>query len=118
MQIKGNMERMAVILAFVAVLLMQLKELAQNQEEAKQSPGDEFFSQREWKLLWLKTEKKSLPVEVPSLHWCYYALAKLGRWYDSKRTGKVGTKAIWSGWQELMIMIDAIEISKVLPDQD
>ena len=39
---------------------MQLKELAQNQEEAKQSPRDEFFSQREWKLLWLKTEKKPL----------------------------------------------------------
>ena len=104
MQTKGNMERMVVILAFVYILLMQLKELAQNQEKAKQCPGDEFFSQREWKLLWLKTEKKPLPVEVPSLHWCYYALAKLGRWYYSKRTGRVGTKAIWSGWQELMAL--------------
>jgi hypothetical protein len=118
MQSKGNMERMTVILAFVSVLIMQLKELAQNKEEAKQIAGDDFFSQREWKLLWLKTEKKPLPVEVPSLYWCYYALAKLGGWYDSKRTGKVGTKVMWSGWQALMIMIDGIEIAKALPDDD
>jgi hypothetical protein len=118
MQTKGNMERMTVILAFVAVLLMQLKELAQNQEEAKRRSCDECFNQKEWKLLWLKTEKKTLPGETPSLYWAYYALAKLGRWYDSKRTGKVGTKAIWSGWQELMVMLDAVEIAKNLPTDD
>jgi len=115
MQTKDNMERMAVILSFVAVLLMQLKELAQNKEEAKERSCEEFFNKQEWQLLWLKTENKALPTSPPSLYWAYYALAKLGRWYDSKRTGKVGTKAIWSGWQELMIMIDAVEISKGLP---
>ena len=118
MQTKVNMERMVVILAFVAVLLMQLKELAQNQEEAKERGCNEFFSQKEWKLLWLKTEKKALPTTPPSLYWAYYALAKLGRWYDSKRTGRVGTKAIWSGWQELMIMLDAVELAKGLPEDD
>lgn len=66
----------------------------------------------------VKNRKETTAVEVPSLNWCYYALAKLGRWYDIKRTGKVGTKANWSGWQELMIMIDGIEIAKNLPDDD
>lgn len=70
-----------------------------------------FSIKRNGKLLWLKTEKKALPIEIPSLYWPYYVLAKLARWYDSKRTGKVGTKAIWSGWQELMVMIDAVKIS-------
>ena len=114
MQNKANMERMAIILAFVAVRLMQLKELTLNQEEAKKSSCEAFFNQQEWKIMWLKIEKKPLPKTAPSLYWAYYALAKLGRWYDSKRTGKVGIKAIWSGWQELMVMLEGARIGKEL----
>jgi len=28
------------------------------------------------------------------MFWAYYALAKLGRWHDSKRTGIVGWEAL------------------------
>lgn len=114
MQHKANLERMAVILAFIAIRLMQLKELALNIEEAKKKSCETFFNQQEWKILWLKIEKKPLPETVPSLYWAYYALAKLGRWYDSKRTGKVGMKAIWSGWQELIVMLEGVRIGKEL----
>ena len=49
--------------------------------------GEQYFAPLEWKLMWSKTETKIIPKMPPSLHWTYYALAKLGRWHDSKRTG-------------------------------
>ncbi|MFQ3189269.1 MAG: hypothetical protein ACI936_000393 [Paraglaciecola sp.] len=65
-----------------------------------------MFSALEWRMLWSKTENKQLPTEAPSIYWCYYALAKLGGWYDSKRTGRVSVKTIWEGWAILMQMLD------------
>jgi hypothetical protein len=64
----------------------------------------------EWKMLWKQREAKPLPDEPPSLYWAYYALAKLGGWYDSKRTGKVGIKAIWNGWAKLMLMLHGYRV--------
>lgn len=106
MQTRANMERMSTILAFVAIRLMQLKELAKNKEEAKKQSCERMFSALEWRMLWSKTENKQLPAEVPSIYWSYYALAKLGGWYDSKRTGRVSVKTIWEGWAILMQMLD------------
>ncbi|MGL1955824.1 MAG: hypothetical protein OCD00_00715, partial [Colwellia sp.] len=37
---------------------------------------------------------------------CYNALAKLGRWYDSKGTGIVGWEALWAGWFNLTKLIE------------
>lgn len=113
MQSRENLIKVAVIQAFVAVRLFQLKELAQNKEEAKKIDCRVYFSDISWKLLWSKTEsKKKLPDTPPSLYWAYYALAKLGRWHDSARTGKVGTKAIWEGWITLMNYVEAYEMLK------
>ena len=106
LQTRANTERMGTILAFVAVRLMQLKEMAENKEKAKQQSCELMFSVVEWQMLWLKIEEKKLPTEPPSIFWGYYALAKLGGWHDSKRTGRVSTKTIWEGWAALMLMLD------------
>ncbi|HDZ31672.1 MAG TPA: IS4 family transposase, partial [Pseudoalteromonas sp.] len=55
-------------------------------------------------------EKDVLPDKVPSLHWLYYSLAKLGGWYDSKRNGRVGVKALWKGWLKLADMVESAEL--------
>jgi hypothetical protein len=106
MQTSANMERMITILAFVAIRLMQMKELAENKEEAKKQSCERTFSTPEWRILWSKMENKKLPVEAPSIYWGYYSLAKLGGWYDSKRTGRISVKTIWEGWATLMQMLD------------
>lgn len=67
---------------------------------------ERMFSALEWRMLWSKMENKKLPVETPSIYWGYYSLAKLGGWYDSKRTGRVSVKTIWEGWAILMQMLD------------
>lgn len=114
LQTRANTERLATILAFVAIRLMQLKELAENKEEAKQQSCEEVFSPLEWKMLWKETQNTDLPDTPPSLYWAYYALAKLGGWYDSKRTGCVGQVAIWDGWKELMLMIKGYRLMQNL----
>jgi hypothetical protein len=111
------MERLSTILAFVAVRLMQLKDLALNKEEAKQKSCEVMFSPVEWQILWKKQEKSKLPTKAPSLYWAYYALARLGGWYDSKRTGRVGVKAIWEGWQKLMLMLEGYQVMRQLESQ-
>lgn len=110
LQSRSNLEKMIVITAFIAVRLLQLRELVSTKNAAEDINCQEFFSPLEWKLLWTKTEKKVLPKELPSLNWAYYALAKLGRWHDSKRNGVVGWNALWDGWQILTQLVDGARL--------
>jgi len=60
--------------------------------------------------MWSKIETETLPKKAPTLYWAYYALAKLGRWHDSKRTGVVGWEVLWDGWFVLNQLIDGARI--------
>ncbi|MGB5854399.1 MAG: IS4 family transposase [Oceanisphaera sp.] len=116
MQTKENVRRAAVIKAFIAVRLLQLKEIAQNREEAKTVSCKTLLSRVAWRLLWNKVEKKAFPEQTPSLYWAYYALARLGRWHDSSRNGRVGTQALWRGWFTLMDYVEAYEFLKEIDE--
>ena len=111
----SNLKRVAVIQAFIAIRLMQLQDMAKNKEVAKETSCETVLSELSWKFLWKKTEIKiAIPEDPPSLYWAYYAIAKLGGWYDSKRTGRVGIKAMWTGWFKLIELVEAVEIFKQL----
>ncbi len=115
MQSRDNLRRVAVIQAFIAVRLFQLRQLAQNQEEAKAIPCTVYFRDRSWKILWKATRRKeALPEEAPSLHWAYYAMARLGGWHDSKRTGRVGMVSLWEGWLTLMLLVESYDMLREL----
>lgn len=95
----GTIERIMVILAAIAVRMMQLHRLANSGEEAA---CDSTLNVDEWQCLWRFAEpKKDIPTEPPSAQWAFNAIAKLGGWYDTKRTGRVGWKTIWRGWEKL-----------------
>jgi len=96
MPFADNLRRMLQILAFVAVFLVQLRDLANDTPDIS---CEVQLTKEEWKLLWLSTSKrKRLPQKAPSMHWAYEALGKLGGWMDSKRTGRVGWAALWKGY--------------------
>jgi hypothetical protein len=91
-------ERMMVILAPIAVLIMQLHTLANNApDESCTNVLDEASS----RCLWHHDQGTPFPSEPPSAQWALHAVAKLGGWYDSKRTGRIGWTAIWKGWMLL-----------------
>jgi Transposase DNA-binding/Transposase DDE domain len=89
MQTRDNLERMIVILAFIAVRVLALRQGGLS-EGACDRTCEEILSPLEWKLLWLKQEKKALPKAAPTLRWTYLNLAKLGGMTVSGRGGQDG----------------------------
>lgn len=117
MQCADNLERTAVVYAFIAVRLLQLREvleLSEGVSDRAESPGQAVppvscagvLEEAEWRVLWMTQEKKPPPKEAPSLRWAYEAVAKLGGWLDTKRTGRAGWQAMWEGWFRLQDRVD------------
>lgn len=117
LQHADNLERMMVITAFVAVRLLQLRE---RMETERASPGDTKpmsipLESDEWRLLWVSAERnKPLPDQPPSARWAYLALAKLGGFTDTKRTGRPGWATLWRGWFRLQERLEGYRLSQQL----
>ena len=110
LQHPDNIQRVAVIMAFVAVRLLQMREVF---HKARVCPSaniacDKLLDKYEWKALWLTHEKKPLPEKAPGIAWAYEAIARLGGWTDSKRTGVVGWATLWKGWFRLQDRTDGL----------
>lgn len=94
-----------VIKAFIVVRVLGLRQGGIS-EETQNDSCEKILTPREWKLLRVKLEGKPLPAQVPPLKWGCLKLAKLGRWHDSKRTGRPGWVVMWDGWFRLQDMIE------------
>lgn len=94
----GAVERMMAITAPIAVRMLQLSTSARSPAIDKMTPSP--LSREEMSCLWALTEHTALPNdESPSKAWAFGALAKLGGWYDSKKTGRVSWTTLWNGWE-------------------
>ena len=118
MQSIDNLEKMIVILSFVAIRLLQLKEHfeypATLELNAHSTSCDQLLTEAEWKVLWNSMEKTPLPEKTPSAVWAYKAIAKLGGSTDSKRTGKAAWSTIWKGWFRLQERVEGLRIATEL----
>ena len=111
----ANLERGVVILAFVATRLLQLREAVLATEARPdvtplalgERPCDAFLSQTEWRVLYLAIHKTRPPVVPPNVAWACRALAKLGGWIDTQRTGRPGWQVLWDGLQRLAERVEA-----------
>lgn len=110
MQTRDNLERMVVIKAFIAVRVLGLRQEGIS-EETQNDSCKKILTPTEWKLLWVKLEGKQLPSQTPTLKW---ACLKLGRWHDSKRTGRPGWVVMWDGWFRLQDMVEGYLVMKSL----
>jgi hypothetical protein len=110
MQSADNLERMIVILAPIAIRLLQLRENLSGDGEEKSCL--EVLNEDELFVLWRSIEKKKIPAKKPSLNWAYKAVAKLAGWGDSKKTGKVCWSKLWEGWYLLSHRLEGYLISK------
>jgi hypothetical protein len=94
-----NLQRMGQILAFIAVRLVQLSQLAHAQPNASCEP---LLERPAWQCLWQSVEpQKPLPKNPPSCQWTIQALGRLGGFQDTKRTGRIGWQTIWHGYRRL-----------------
>jgi hypothetical protein len=106
-----NLERIAVITAFVGVRILQLRALREKEPETSCL---HVLSDTEWKCLWLSIEGTAapLPSEPPSVEWAYHTVGKLGGWKNSKRDGRVGWQLLWRGWTSLMDRVAGFEVAR------
>lgn len=111
-QTRTTLEKVIVITAFVAVRLLQLRDLVGHKEKSRTISCQKYFSSLEWRLLWIKTEQEDLPEKPPSMFWAYYAIAKLGGWHNSKNDGVVGLQRLWDGWYKLTQLLEGANIMK------
>jgi hypothetical protein len=113
MQTADNLERLAVILAFIAVRLLQLREVVQVDKSLAKQDCSSILTETQWRVLWRKQEKRAYRKKTPpTIEWAYYALARLGGWKDSKRTGRVGWNALWEGWFKLDMLVEGYELAQ------
>jgi hypothetical protein len=111
MQTAENLERIAVVLAFVAIRLIQLRELF---EEGDAVRCDQILDKDTWTLLWVSVEQTKPPRTPPSTQWAYRALARFAGWTDTKSTGKVGWDTLWKGWSRLQERYEGLQAYKRL----
>jgi len=113
LQSGSGLERLAVMLAFVAVRLLQLREVLEEPRESTRR-CDEVLDEVQWKVLWLTMVRRAPPKQAPSLRWAYETLAKLGGWGDTKRTGRAGWQTLWEGWFALNERVEGYRIAQQL----
>jgi hypothetical protein len=111
MQSAANLQRMAAILALVALRALQLRDLFESSPDA---PCDNVLTETEWHVLWATIEETRPPKRVPSVTWAYRAIGRLAGWGDTKRTGRVGPKTLMKGWLELEAHVAGFKAYKIL----
>jgi hypothetical protein len=102
LQSPENLERLGSILSFIAVRLLQLRDLA---DDDPTRSCQEVLERVYWRCLWARVEKRKPPRKAPDMRWALRAIGKLGGWTDSKRTGRVGWQSLWRGWTSLDQMV-------------
>lgn len=107
-QTPDNLQRIAQVQAFVAVRLLQIQQHAALKPD---KPCQPLLDELGWKCLWLSAEKSPLPDQPPSQRWALHAIARLGGWHNSKRTGRPGWTALTRGWQELQARLTGYRLA-------
>ena len=77
-----------------------------------------MLTQDECQLLgYLDKGKRKRKEKAGSLQWAYMAIARLGGFMDSKRTGIASWGALWEGWEALQSKLDVFFAAKDLMAQ-
>lgn len=107
-----NLQRLVAILAFLGVRLLQLQHAHLS---TPQAPCTTLLSEKEWRLLWLFSNKKKPqkpPTEPPTIEWAVLALARAGGWGNTKRTGRPGSEAIADGLSRLRDFVEGYDLAR------
>jgi hypothetical protein len=99
LQSDENLDRIYAITSPIAVRLLQLKHMQNDQpDQSCQS----MLSEDEWQCLYASVERgKKRPKQAPNIEWAVRGIGRLGGWSDSKHTGRIGWSSMWKGWARL-----------------
>jgi hypothetical protein len=106
-----KLEKLVVLTAFVAVRLLQLRQMAQR---AGEESCEKMFDSNEWRCLWLSVERAPLPERAPTVRWAFEALARLGGCKKSSRLAAIGWLLLYRGWCSLLHRVIGFEMALAL----
>ena len=110
LQSLGNLQRFIAVTAPIAVRILALRTLAHANPSG---PCTHHFSDDHWRCLLAKTApERQLPEQPPSMQTAVLALAKLGGWRDTKRTGRIGWHPLWRGWTHLEALVEGWRLAR------
>lgn len=68
----------------------------------------------EWRVIWVSTERSAPLTQPPTALWAYRALARMGGFTDTKRTGRPGWDTLWHGWFRLQERLESYLPGKLM----
>jgi hypothetical protein len=104
MQYADRLKKYLTLSSVIAWRLYWMSRMARAQPERS---SREFLSEVEWKSLYCKIHKTSIPPKDPphirqSIRW----IAQLGGFLGRKSDGEPGTTTLWRGWQRLHDIVE------------
>jgi hypothetical protein len=110
-----NADRLMKYLLLLFIVGARILSMTKLAKQADGTPCTRFFSEEEWKILYIRKYKKNPPDDfVPTLKETMRLLAILGGFYEYNKQRDPGTMSIWRGMKRLRELIDGIEAVEML----
>ncbi|MCW7073919.1 MAG: IS4 family transposase [Methanophagales archaeon] len=108
----GDAERLARYLTVMSIVAWRLFMLTLIARTDPATPCSELLADREWKVLFLKTnENKPIPTKPPRIGDVIIWIAKLGGYLARKSDGPPGSITLWRGWKRLADLIEGWKLA-------
>lgn len=108
-------EKIKKALALYSIVACKLLNLTYNSRKNPEVSCEEFFSEREWQILYMLSNKTpNLPKEIPNLKDVVLWIAKLGGFISRKSDGLPGVKTIWRGYRRFMDILENLDLLESL----
>lgn len=102
--------RMLNCIAAYMIIGWRLHSITMQSRLAPEAPCNHYYSDCEWKTIWLMKTKTVPPDKPPSLREITRLLAGMGGFLGRKGDGEPGVKTVWEGYLKLLHYLEAIEM--------
>ena len=106
-------ERLLNCISVYMMIAWRIHAITMQSREHPDIPCDVFFSEREWKTIYLMQKKSKPPNRPPTLNEITRMLAQLGGFLARNRDGEPGVKNVWRGYHALQNYLEALDIAQV-----
>lgn len=106
--------RMLNCIAVYMIIGWRLHTITMQSRSAPDESSSHYYSEKEWKMIWMMKTKEEPPDEAPSLRDITRLLAGMGGFLGRKGDGEPGVKTVWEGYLKLLHYLEAAEMIQKL----
>ncbi|WP_445356292.1 IS4 family transposase [Microbulbifer sp. EKSA008] len=102
-------QRMLNCIAIYMIIGWRLHSMKTRARTLPDTSCTKFYSEKEWRMIWIMQAKTSPPNEAPSMRDITRMLAGLGGFLGRNGDGEPGVKTVWRGYTKLLHYMEAAE---------